>query len=92
MWADIHRRLRGNGEPIPVESLAALMAAIGQKVLLSPEEVALLYDYEIQTLAQMRSQGRGPAYTKEGRLVRYRRDSIEQYFSALEVQTRDQRF
>lgn len=91
MWGDIHRRLRGKGDPIPLSSLPSLMEAMKRKEMLSPEEVALLYDFEIQTLAQMRSQGRGPSYTKEGKLIRYPRSSVEQYFADLQVQTRDQR-
>jgi hypothetical protein len=87
MWEDIHRRLTGRGQPIPLEVMPSIMEAMKQKVLLSPVEVALLYDQTVQSLAQMRCMKRGPRYIKEGKSVRYRQSDVEAYFAGLEVRT-----
>ena len=48
--------------------------------LLTAEEAAEFLDIRVGTLAQWRSQGRGPRYIKiEGRLVRYRLADLEAY-------------
>jgi len=40
----------------------------------------------LQTLAQWRWQGVGPAFVKVGRLVRYRRSDVDAWLAANEVQ------
>ena len=42
------------------------------KTLLTPEETSAFLGVSVETLAQWRSQRRGPHFTKVGRLVRYR--------------------
>jgi excisionase family DNA binding protein len=44
--------------------------------LLSPEEVAEMLGVPVGTLANWRYQGRGPAFVKIGRHVRYRRSDV----------------
>jgi len=47
--------------------------------LLTPDEVAELLAVSVSALAQMRSQGDGPAYVLVGRRVRYRRTDLDAY-------------
>lgn len=44
--------------------------------LLWPEEVAEVLGVPVGTLANWRYQGRGPAFVKVGRHVRYRRSDV----------------
>ena len=56
--------------------------------LLTPKEASQLLGIPDGTLAQWRSQKRGPQYIKlEGRLVRYRTSDLEAYMSRHLVQT-----
>ena len=50
-----------------------------QKQLLIPNEAAAFLSVSVETLAQWRSQRRGPAYVKLGRAVRYRAHDLEEY-------------
>jgi hypothetical protein len=49
--------------------------------LLTDEEAAPLIGVKPMTLATMRSQGRGPRYYKDGRLVRYTPRFIKEYLA-----------
>lgn len=50
--------------------------------MLTPTETAEILGVPEGTLAQWRSQGRGPAYVKlENRLIRYRQRDLEKYVS-----------
>jgi excisionase family DNA binding protein len=52
------------------------------KTLLTPHEAAEFLTISSETLAQWRSQRRGPQYIKlEGRLVRYRLSDLESYLT-----------
>jgi excisionase family DNA binding protein len=54
--------------------------ASASKPLMTPDETAEYLGISAETLAQWRSQRRGPAYIKlEGRLVRYRLSALESY-------------
>jgi len=56
--------------------------------LLTPKEASELLGIPEGTLAQWRSQKRGPAFVKlEGRLVRYRAGDLESYVTARIVET-----
>lgn len=58
----------------------------------TPEAAADFLGVSLWTLAQWRSQSRGPLYIKlERRLVRYRRSDLEQYLSAHSVEHRPAR-
>jgi predicted DNA-binding transcriptional regulator AlpA len=58
------------------------------RLLLSPKEAAEFLGIPSGTLAQWRSQRRGPPYIKlEERLVRYRRSDLEGYLSGHLVDT-----
>ncbi len=57
------------------------MAGGIQKQLLVPEEAAAFLSVSVETLAQWRSQRRGPPYIKLGRAVRYRADDLERYLA-----------
>lgn len=56
--------------------------------LMTPGQLAELLGVSEETLAQWRSQRRGPAYVKvEGRLVRYRQADVEVYLESCLVET-----
>jgi excisionase family DNA binding protein len=56
--------------------------------LLTPAKAAEFLGVPTGTLAQWRSQRRGPPYIKlEGRLVRYRHSDLEKYLSQRAVET-----
>jgi excisionase family DNA binding protein len=56
--------------------------------LLTPAKAAEFLGLPAGTLAQWRSQKRGPPYIKlEGRLVRYRQSDLEKYLSQRAVET-----
>lgn len=58
------------------------------KLLLTPKEAAEFLEIPSGTLAQWRSERRGPRYIKlEDRLVRYRRADLEEYLSGHLVDT-----
>jgi len=60
---------------------------VGTK-LLTPREAAEILGVPEGTLAQWRSQRRGPPYIKlEGRLVRYRTSDLEEWVSRQVVET-----
>lgn len=56
-----------------------------EKRYLTPNEVQEAYGLNKQTLANMRSLGKGPRYFKIGRLVRYSAEDLEKYFRGREV-------
>lgn len=60
--------------------------------LLSPQQVAEIYGFSVQTLANWRWQGTGPAYIKAhrgpGGRVYYRRADIEAWLQAHTVTSR----
>lgn len=47
--------------------------------LLSPDDLSARWQMPRQSLANMRSRGRGPAFVKIGRNVRYRRSDVAAY-------------
>ena len=54
--------------------------------LLTVQQVFELTGISVETLNQWRSQRKGPPYLKiEGKLVRYRRADLIQYFAACRV-------
>ena len=58
------------------------------ELLLTPKQAAEFLGVPLGTLAQWRSQRRGPAYIKlEDRLVRYRRSDLEAYLTEHLVET-----
>jgi excisionase family DNA binding protein len=58
------------------------------KRLLSPKQAAEFLGVPEGTLAQWRSQRRGPRYIKlEGRLVRYRASDLDNYLSLHAIET-----
>jgi len=60
----------------------------GSDALLTPKQAAEFLGIPEGTLAQWRSQRRGPQYVKlEGRLVRYRRSDLEDYIASRLVET-----
>ena len=62
--------------------------ATHSKLLLTPKEAAEFLEIPPGTLAQWRSQRRGPPYIKlEERLVRYRRSDLEEYLSGHLIDT-----
>lgn len=62
--------------------------AIHSEVLLTPKQAAEFLGIPLGTLAQWRSQRRGPPYIKlEDRLVRYRRSDLEKYLAGHFVET-----
>lgn len=49
----------------------------GGSDLLTPQEVAAIFRVEVGTLAKWRWQKIGPEFIKIGRMVRYKRDSVD---------------
>ncbi len=63
-------------------------SSIRLSVLLTPRQAAEFLSVRESTLAQWRSQQRGPLYIKlEGRLVRYRASDVEDYLARHAVET-----
>ena len=66
------------------------MSSPASKSLMTPNEAAQFLAVSAETLAQWRSQRRGPQYIKlEGRLVRYRARDLESYLEERSVTGRD---
>lgn len=57
--------------------------------LLTPKEVETLFKIKTGTLANWRSQGKGPQYHKIGRTVRYKRNDVEEWIESNLVLTTD---
>jgi hypothetical protein len=57
------------------------MAGSIPKPLMVPDEAAAFLLVSVETLAQWRSQRRGPPYIKLGRAVRYRVNDLEGYLA-----------
>lgn len=55
--------------------------------LMTPQEVAHYLRVDTKTLANWRYLGRGPAYVKDGGVVRYTRDAFAAYLSQRTVHT-----
>lgn len=51
----------------------------GKKMLLSPEEVSEMIGFNTGTLANWRSQGKGPRYQKIGRMVKYHMSYVQEW-------------
>jgi len=66
----------------------AVAAAVAQPVWLTPAEAAAVLSVPTATLAQWRYRGEGPAYSKIGSVIRYRRDALDAWLTAAEVQPR----
>jgi predicted DNA-binding transcriptional regulator AlpA len=66
----------------------AKRVSVDSSRLLTPLQTSEFLGVPLGTLAQWRSQGRGPQYVKlEGRLVRYRTSDLERYISSRMVET-----
>lgn len=55
--------------------------------LMTPQEVARRLRVDTKTLANWRYLGRGPAYMKDGGVVRYSSDALDAYLASRTVQT-----
>ncbi len=66
------------------------ISELKEKYALKTVEVAQLYGMSRTTLDQWRSQGRGPRFFREGRLVLYQVKDIENYLEGGIVRTIDQ--
>lgn len=49
--------------------------------LIAPEEVAAYLGISPDTINTFRKQGRGPRYTRVGKLVRYRLEDVEEWLA-----------
>lgn len=54
--------------------------------LLKPESAARLLDVKTSTLKRWRRTNRGPAYIREGRIIRYSEDGLREWQEARMVQ------
>lgn len=59
--------------------------AVVMAPLLTPDQVSEYLDVPLGTLANWRYQGRGPAFVRLGRHVRYRATDIAEWISSLLV-------
>jgi len=50
-----------------------------QDDFVQPDEASRVLGVKVATLAAWRTRGEGPAYSRCGRLIRYRRDDLESY-------------
>jgi DNA-binding transcriptional regulator YiaG len=66
------------------------ISELKEKYALKTVEVAKLYGISKTVLEQWRSQGRGPRFYREGRLILYRVKDIEDYLDGGIVRTIDQ--
>ena len=57
---------------------------------LNEKDVSARYSIHVQTLRNWRCIGRGPAYVKLDRLVRYPMDQLEKYFQSHLVNPSDE--
>ena len=69
---------------------AEKISELKEKYALKTVEVAQLYGMSRTTLEQWRSQGRGPRFFQEGRLILYRTKDIDDYLEEGIVRTIDQ--
>lgn len=60
------------------------------KEYLSAKEVQKLFGLNHNTLRSWRGQGRGPAYSRDGDLILYKRSDVEAYLKSNRVRTYDQ--
>lgn len=67
-----------------------MMAAMSDDDLLEQEDAAAYLRKAPRTLEQWRHQGRGPAYSKSGRTVLYRRRDLDAWVDANRVEPRSQ--
>ena len=61
-----------------------------ERKYLEPKEVEKIYRIKVGTLANWRSQGRGPSYVKYGRKVLYPIKTLEAWHEAHQILTIDQ--
>lgn len=80
--------LRALAELMAPTIAEAVAAAVAQPAWLTPAEAAAVLAVPAATLAQWRYRGQGPAYSKVGSIVRYRRDALDTWLTAAEVQPR----
>lgn len=55
--------------------------------LMTPQEVARRLRVDTKTLANWRYLGRGPAYVKDGGVVRYAPEALDDYLTSRTVHT-----
>jgi excisionase family DNA binding protein len=53
------------------------MSALATDEILTPEQTGALLKVNERTLERWRCEGKGPAFVRLGRRVRYRRDDLE---------------
>lgn len=68
-------------------SVMDLTAVAGGDDILTPQQAAGYLVQSPNTLRQWRSQGRGPAYEKRGRNIRYRKQDLDAWRNANVVVT-----
>lgn len=76
------------GGALPPE--VQVMEILRRKESLTPEEVSRLFSLNRNTLAAWRCSGRGPAYSKDGAVILYRRADVEAYLRSTKTRTIDQ--
>ena len=54
---------------------------------LNPKEVEAVYGFKVGTLANWRSQKKGPRYSKIGHVIRYNAEDIDRWLQHYEVKT-----
>ena len=83
-----------------LQSMAALnspaaevreLEILRHKEYLSAKEVQALYGLNHKTLADWRSQGRGPSFAQDGYVILYRRQDVEAYLKSAKRRTIDQK-
>jgi hypothetical protein len=62
-------------------------SVVPNRVMVSPNQAAALFDIAPGTLGNMRSKKVGPPFFKVGRSVKYRLEDLESYFTQSPVLT-----
>lgn len=78
-WARMLRASRNRSGGLRGVTLLRMKEAADD--LLTTNELATMTGLAVITLQHWRAAGRGPAYLKIGRAVRYERDSVAQFYA-----------
>ena len=90
---DVARAVQQRVEAVfeEVAATIARMEYLRRKAALDSMEVEELYGINAETLRSKRSRGGGPRFFRDGRLVRYRQEDLQEYIRDHMVRTSDQR-
>ena len=65
-----------------MSAVAEITQSISPRTLLIPEQAAAYLSVKLQTLANWRSEGRGPKFVRVGKLIRYRLGALDAWIES----------